>query len=79
MKQKKNYEEMEEEEEPGCCPDTHAQVYEIALIICFILSFVLLTINIFITLWFFQSNYILLILEIIPAALNFISIILSVI
>ena len=77
-KQKKNYEEMEEEEEPGCCPDTHAQVYEIALIICFILSFVLLTINIFITLWFFQSNYILLILEIIPAALNFISIILSV-
>ena len=83
MKKKKNkkkkYEEKdEEEEEPGCFPDTHAQSFEIALIICFILSCVLLIVNMLLTLRFFKSNYVLLILEIIPTALNFISIILSV-
>ena len=77
-KKKKYEEEEEEEEEPGCFPDTHAQSFEIALIICFILSCVLLIVNMLLTLRYFKSNYVLLILEIIPTALNFISIILSV-
>ena len=78
-KKKKYEEEEEEEEEPGCFPDTHAQSFEIALIICFILSCVLLAVNMILTLRSFKSNYLLLILEIIPTALNFISIILSII
>ena len=75
IKQKK----YEEEEDPGCFPDTHAQCFEIALIICFAISCVLLIVNTILTLWFFKSNYVLLILEIILITLNIISIILSVI
>ena len=78
-KKQEEEEEEEEEEEPGCCADTHAKCFEIVLILGFVLSFILLIVNIILTLGFFKLFTVLLILEIILIALNFISIILSVI
>jgi hypothetical protein len=78
-KQEEEEEEVEEEEEPGCCADTHAKCFEIVLILGFVLSFIVLIVNLILTLDFFKSSILLLILEIIPIAFNFISIILSVI
>jgi len=78
-KKQEEEEEEEEEEEPGCCADTHAKYFEIVLIIGFVLSFILLIVNMILTLVYFKSSYFLLIVEIILIAFNFISIILSVI
>ena len=78
-KKQEEEEEEEEEEEPGCCADTHAKCFEIVLILGFVLSFIVLIVNLILTLDYFKSSILLLILEIIPIAFNFISIILSVI
>ena len=66
-------------EEQGCCPDTHAKYFEIILIIGFLLSIILLIINMILNLWYFKGSTFLLIFEIVPIALNAISIILSII
>ena len=63
----------------GCCPSVHAKNFEIILIIGFILSIILLTVNLILTLWCFKYSYTLFIIEIGLVALNFISIILSII
>jgi len=65
-------------EKQGCCPDTHAKYFEIILIIGFILSFIILTINILLSLWFFKLTLYLLILGILTITLNFISHILAI-
>ena len=69
-------------EKQGCCPDTHAKYFEIILIyyllIGFILSFIILTINILLSLWFFKLTFYLLILGILTITLNFISHILAI-
>ena len=62
----------------GCCPDTHAKYFEIIIIVGFILSFLILTINILINLWFFASSYYHLGVGITPIALNFINHILAI-
>ena len=62
----------------GCCPDTHAKYFEIIIIVGFILSFLILTINILINLWFFTSSYYHLGVGITPIALNFINHILAI-
>ena len=63
----------------GCFPDTHAKYFEIIIIVGFILSFLILTINILINLWFFTSSYYHLGVGITPIALNFINHILAII
>jgi len=63
----------------GCCPSVHAKNFEIILIIGFILSIILLTVNLVFSLWCFKYSYALFIIEIGLIALNFISIILSII
>ena len=57
----------------------HAKCLEIFLIISFLLSIVLLIVNLVITLWFFKLSYILLILEIWLLVLNAFTFIFSVI
>ena len=66
-------------EEQGCCPDTHAKYFEIILIIGFLLSIILLIINMILNLWYFKGSTFLLIFEIVPIAFNAFSIILSII
>ena len=73
MKKKKNILRF------GCCPNTHTKFYEITLIIGFSLSLVLLTLNMYLTLWCFKMSYYLLSLEIIPIAFNGINILLFII
>ena len=63
----------------GCCPSVHAKNFEIILIIGFILSIILLIVNLVFSLWCFKYSYALFIIEIGLIALNFISIILSII
>ena len=63
----------------GCCPSVHAKTFEIILIIGFILSIILLIVNLVLSLWCFKYSYALFIIEIGLIALNFISIILSII
>ena len=63
----------------GCCPSVHAKTFEIILIIGFILSIIILIVNLVLSLWCFKYSYALFIIEIGLIALNFISIILSII
>ena len=63
----------------GCCPSVHAKVFEIILIIGFILPIILLIINLVISLWCFKCSYSLFIIEIGLLVLNFICFILSII
>lgn len=65
--------------EPGCCPRTNAKVYEIILIIGFLLTLILLIINLALTIWFFKFSSSLLAIEILLLVLNASSIILSII
>ena len=65
--------------EPGCCPRTNAKVYEIILIIGFLLTLILLIINLALTIWFFKFSSSLLAIEIVLLVLNVLSIILSII
>ena len=63
----------------GCCPSVHAKTFEIILINGFGLSITLLIVNLALSLWCFKYSYALFIIEIGLIALNFISIILSII
>ncbi len=63
----------------GCCPSVHAKIFEIILIIGFILPIILLIINLVITLWCFKCSYSLFIIEIGLLVLNFICFIISII
>ena len=68
-----------EKKSQGCCPSIHAKIFEIILIIGFILSIILLIVNLIISLWCFKCSYPLFIIEIGLIALNVFSIILSII
>ena len=63
----------------GCCPSVNAKIFEIILIIGFILPIILLIINLVITLWCFKCSYSLFIIEIGLLILNFICFIISII
>ena len=63
----------------GCCPSVHAKIFEIILIIGFILPIILLIVNLVITLWCFKCSYSLFIIEIGLLVLNFICFIISII
>ena len=63
----------------GCCSSVHAKIFEIILIIGFILPIILLIINLVITLWCFKCSYSLFIIEIGLLVLNFICFIISII
>ena len=66
-------------ENKGCCPNSHAKCFEIILIIGFILSLVILIVNLILNLWCFKASDIILAFNIIPIGLNGISVILSII
>jgi hypothetical protein len=66
-------------ENKGCCPNSHAKCFEIILIIGFILSLVILIVNLILNLWCFKASDIILAFNIIPIGLNGISAILSII
>ena len=63
----------------GCCPDTHAKCFEIILIVGFILSLAALIVNLVLNLWCFKLSLYILILSIVSIAMSAISIILSII
>ena len=63
----------------GCCSSVHAKIFEIILIIGFILPIILLIINLVISLWCFKCSYSLFIIEIGLLVLNFICFIISII
>ena len=63
----------------GCCPSVHAKIFEIIIIIGFILSIILLIVNLILSLWCFKCSYPLFIIEIGLLALNVFSFILSII
>ena len=60
------------------CPSVNAKIFEIILIIGFILPIILLIINLVITLWCFKCSYSLFIIEIGLLVLNFICFIISI-
>ena len=64
---------------PGCCPNTNAKCFEIILIIGFLLTIILLIINLALTIWFFKNSHSLFIIEIGLLGLNALSFILSII
>ena len=63
----------------GCCSKLHAKIFEIILIIGFLLSIILLIVNLIISLWCFKHSYPLFIIEIGLLSLNALSFILSII
>ncbi len=63
----------------ACFPHYSAKLFEIILIIGFLLTIILLIINLSLTEWFFKSSTSLFILEILLLVLNTSSIILSII
>ena len=65
--------------DPGCCPNANAKNFEIILIVGFLLTLILLIINLALTAWFFKFSNSLLIIEIVLLALNVLSIILTII
>ena len=80
-KKSKDFEEDEEDEDDddGCCPDTHAKCFELVLIVGFLIGIAALTVNLILNLFFFKLSTLLLVFTIVPAALNLISIIVSII
>ena len=64
---------------PGCCPRSNAKIFEIILIIGFLLTIISLIINLALTIWFFKNSHSLLIIEIGLLGLNALSFILSII
>lgn len=68
-----------ENKNQGCCPSVHAKIFEIIIIIGFILSIILLIVNLILSLWCFKCSYPLFIIEIGLLALNVFSFILSII
>ena len=66
-------------ENKGCCPNSHAKCFEIILIIGFILSLVILIVNLILNIWYFKAFDAILAFNIIPIGLNGISAILSII
>jgi hypothetical protein len=64
---------------PGCCPHANAKIFEIILIIGFLLTIILLIINLALTIWFFKNSHSLFIIEIGLLGLNALSFILSII
>ena len=80
-KKNKDFEEDEEDEDDddGCCPDTHAKCFELVLIVGFLIGIAALTVNLILNLFFFKLSTLLLVFTIVPAALNLISIIVSII
>ena len=66
-------------ENQGCCPDTHAKCFEILLIIGFLFSIIILTINLILNIWLFKLSILLLVFAIVPIGLNAISFISSII
>ena len=63
----------------GCCPNANAKIFEIILIIGFLLTIILLIINLALTTWFFKNSHSLFIIEIGLLGLNALSFILSII
>lgn len=63
----------------GCCPDTHAKCFEIILIVGFFLSLAALIVNLVLNLWCFKLSLYILILSIVSIAMSAISIVLSII
>ena len=63
----------------GFCSKIHAKIFEIILIIGFLLSIILLIVNLIISLWCFKHSYPLFIIEIGLLSLNALSFILSII
>ena len=63
----------------GCCPHSNAKIFEIILIIGFLLTIILLIINLALTIWFFKNSHSLFIIEIGLLGLNALSFILSII
>jgi len=63
----------------GCCPNANAKIFEIILIIGFLLTIILLIINLALTIWFFKNSHSLFIIEIGLLGLNALSFILSII
>ena len=64
---------------PGCCPHSNAKIFDIILIIGFLLTIISLIINLALTIWFFKNSHSLLIIEIGLLGLNALSFILSII
>ena len=68
----------DDDDDDGCCPDTHAKCFEIVLIVGFLVSIIALAVNMILNLWYFKLSTFLLIAQIVPIALNFISFIVSI-
>ena len=63
----------------GCFPKIHAKIFEILLIICFLLSIIILVVNLIITIWHFKFSLYFFIIEIGLIAFNGINVIFSII
>ena len=70
---------MPQNNDSGCCADTHGKVFEIILIIGFLIGIASLTVNLILTLWCFKYSLYLLIIEIAILAFNAICFILTII
>ena len=70
---------IENNKNEGCCPSVHAKIFEILLIIGFILSLGSLIVNLTVLLWCIKYSYPLLIILIRLIALSTISLVLSII
>ena len=62
-----------------CCGGVHGKVFEVILILCFISSLILLTVNFVLTMWFFKYSTSIFAIEIVLLAFNFIASILAII
>ena len=62
-----------------CCRNIHAKVFEIILIIGFISSLILLSVNLVLTMWLIKYSIYIFIIEIVLIGFNFIASILAVI
>ena len=62
-----------------CCRSIHAKVFEIILIIGFISSLILLTVNLVLTMWLIKYSIYIFIIEIVLIGFNFIASILAII
>ena len=62
-----------------CFGGVHGKVFEVILILCFISSLILLTVNFVLTMWFFKYSTSIFVIEIVLLAFNFIASILAII
>ena len=70
---------MPKNNDQGCCADSQAKVFEIILLVGFLIGIVLLIVNLILTLWCFKYSLSLLIIEILILFFNTVCFVLTII